>query len=69
MELSPYRTLHLGNASRVSREFSVEAMRLVLDLYVEPSTLDYVVEALGIIHTVFKGAEAQELAEAANRKK
>ncbi len=64
------RTLHLGSSSRISREFSVDAMRLVLEMYtpeLDPERLQYVVEALGAIHGVYMTVEAGELADAAKQ--
>ncbi|KKN47792.1 hypothetical protein LCGC14_0659130 [marine sediment metagenome] len=61
------RTLHLGRSSRIRREFSVEAMRLVLEIYTPdmgPTRLEYVIKALGIIHNIYADHDAAELSAA-----
>lgn len=71
--LSPLRSIQLGHASQVRREFSVEAMMIIINEYCPTINITrrrFLIEALGEINKVYVNAERLSIAalsEQANR--
>ncbi len=64
VKLSPLTTKTLGGSTILSKSLSVEAMRLILDIHaigLSPAKIDYVVQAIGEIHSTYDRHEQTSL--------
>lgn len=64
INLSPLTTKSLGSSTRLSRSFSTDAMRMVMDIYtvgLEPNRVDYIFNAITAIHSTYTQEEVSAL--------